>query len=514
MRDEDEKASSVRFGDWKIHLALAMGGLIGLSVIYARTIADLVDVWARQSTYNYSFFVPLITIYLIYDNRERLRDMAPRVDPLGIVWTAFFALIWLVADSADINIGRQIGFIGLLQGVILGVFGRQLFRTYLLPILYLWLCVPMWEFMITPLQQVTLELSYPLVEMAGIPVFVDGLLIEVPSGLYRVAPECSGLNFLLAAAALSVLFGYLMYNGWRKQLSCFLIGMAVAVLANGVRVALIIVYNHYVGDSITIGGDHLTWGWGFFAIIVLVMIGIGSRFADSNEKSSEDGAPGQAAVSAQSKGAMTVVAGLLVLMAAAPSAYSVWLGSQLDKRYAVALALPDSIGGYETTAVESRWAPYFPSADWSGKRAYRGSDGGLELFVAYYALQNPQREMISFGNSFAGEGGEPMASNRKQAASLAGRPIDVIESRIRTGGGTRLIWSWYWVDGRYTASRSLAKMLQAKTNLINGDRRAAAIALSSPVDTDLETVRARMQALLEAAGNLDGILEVSVTEKP
>ena len=70
----------------------------------------------------------------------------------------------------------------------------------------------------------------------------------------------------------------------------------------------------------------------------------------------------------------------------------------------------------------------------------------------------------------------------------------------------RVVWHWYWIDGRYTISELLAKLLQLKAEFLMGERRAAAIAVSAEVTVDPRDTRAMLNGFLDELAPLAPIL--------
>ncbi|RED49866.1 exosortase A [Aestuariispira insulae] len=496
------------FNGAAVLIASALTVLAVLLVLYGSTALAMVTIWSENSTYNYAFLIPLISLYLVFSDRHRLAGTRQRIEPFGILLCAGFGLGWLIADAADVDFGRQLTFIGLLQSGLFTLLGRGVSRQMMFPIMYLWLMPPMWDFLIPYLQLITLELSVPMIRMTGIPLFVNGFLMEVPSGLYRVAPECSGLNFLLAAAALSLLYGYMIYDSYRKRVICFFVSMLVAILANGIRVAVIVGFNHYGGQNIGIGGDHLTWGWGFFALVVLVMIWFGGLFKDPPVKPQDGIGAGILALPLSRTVVVAAMAALGVI--ALPSAYANYLKAQMEGDFHVNIGLPDQIGPAKGYGAPSDWSPQFATAHGTDLRRYELSEGPVDLYVAYYANQAPGREIINYNNTFYDRKLGKIAPDQVREVQVDGDNVKVIESHIASARGSRLVWHWYWTDGVYVERPVVAKLYQAKTTLLNGDRRTAFIALSTPVNDDLQTVRARLQALLSHGALIGPLLEGAI----
>ena len=128
------------------------------------------------SAYNYAFLIVPISAFLVWRKREELSAETPSGSFWGVAITGVFACLWLISDLAEINEGRQMAFVGMLQGILLACFGWRVFKLLLFPILYLWLLVPTGSFLLPPLQEIATQLASSMVRWFGIPVYVEGVL--------------------------------------------------------------------------------------------------------------------------------------------------------------------------------------------------------------------------------------------------------------------------------------------------------------------------------------------------
>ena len=205
---------------------MAAIGVVTLVALFWDTVASAVKLWWGQPTYNYAFLILPISAYLVWRKRDEVRAETPSGSLWGVVTVAIFALLWLVSDVAEINEGRHIAFVGMLLGILLACLGWRIFKILSFPFLYLWLLVPTGTVLLPLLQQIATYISSEIVRWFGIPVYVEGFFIEVPSGRYHIEPGCAGLNFILATVALAPLYAYLLYrslgSGWLRwcSLSC------------------------------------------------------------------------------------------------------------------------------------------------------------------------------------------------------------------------------------------------------------------------------------------------------
>lgn len=112
-----------------------------------------------------------------------------------------------------------------------------------------------------------------LLSLAGYPVGGEGVHIYIGQYQLLVAAACSGLNSLISLTALSLLYIYIRHQAEvRYALLLALLTFPVAVLANLVRVLLLILLTYHVGEAAGQGFLHEFAGLTMFvAALVLIM---------------------------------------------------------------------------------------------------------------------------------------------------------------------------------------------------------------------------------------------------
>lgn len=458
--------------------------LAAVGILFFETFAEMVAAWDRASAYKHCYLIAPISIYLIWDQKDRLAGLMPRAGFWGLPVILIFGLAWLVADIANIEEARQFAVVGILQGVFLTILGWPMYRTLSFPLLFLFLAVPTGGYLLPWMQAVATDITVFGLRSIGIPLFVEGIIITVPTGVYRVAPGCAGLNFLLSGVAFALLYGYLMYKGWVKPVLALAAMVGVVFIANGLRIIGIITIAHYMGEQIDIVDDHYFYGWGFFAIVLLVMMWFGLRYRDDDplEQPSETvkSEPGGLAFI---KPFRVIVSGLAaVAVAAVAPAYAAYTGEKQQAEYTIVIPMPDEFGNWrlqeQPTEAESDWQPALDETD--GFAGWTYSDGTHEVtvYVGYYWRQDKRREVVGVRNQMADEQKWSRLSTSRRTISLAGQTANILSQRLSSRQYRRLVWYWYWVGGEMVTSTMNAKINQVLATLTNSERRAAIITVS------------------------------------
>lgn len=479
------------FYGWSLALAL-----LGLSVLvtfgfYWHSVSSAVALWYGNSAYNHGFLILPISGYLIWDNKDRLKAMAPHPSLIGVGVVFFFSLAWLIARTAGINEGEHFAVVGILQGLVLAVLGGRLFKAMLLPMTYLWLMVPTGSFFQPILQGIAQWISAVMLKLSGVPVFTEGFYIEVPTGTYEIAPGCSGLNFILAGLALSPLFGYMMYSSLKKRLIAIAAMLAIAVIANGIRIYGIIALAEFTDRKIDIVDDHLLYGWGFFAIILLALGWIGSKFADPVDEMEKPAL----ATSPQLASSVLLRGGLIALVVVSLlPLYRLYSVSRVVESSSAAIHLEAT--GALVSASTARWEPHFDEADAQLVRTIEVDGVRAEVFAALYDYQSDGRELITFSNDPTDNENYRRRGSYSRTLTVEGKPTPWRFSLIRSGYDTRLVAYSYFIDGKFVVSNLKAKLYQSKAALLWGRQDAGVIALSVPSGDNPEEAEAELRHLI------------------
>ncbi len=481
---------------WTVTLLLGATGLAVLITLFFDTAAKAVNVWSTSSAYNYSFLIIPVSVWLIWERHRELARMSPRPAPLFLLLMIPFAAAWLASDIADIYEGRQFALMGMIQVFLLSLLGWRIYKFLLFPLSYLWLLVPTGEFLLPWLQQLSADMTTRMIELSGMPVYQEGVIIQVPSGLYRVAPECAGLNFFLSSFALSLVYAQQVYRSWRKRIICIAVALIVAIIANWIRIYAIIMLGDVLENPQEFLLDHGPYGWAFFAAVMLISMGIGYLFRDPLPAPAHAVSPPRSGTAWR----LAIVTTAALLIAAAPRLYAAAINNR-SLPAAIAFELPGKLGPWQRVDSPSDWRPRIPAADIRRQGRYRRGDETVDIVVAAFIRQRPGYEVASNRNRPADNLIWVRNNGGKRMADIAGRPVRIAFERLRSGNRQRLVWTVFWIGGELTASPLKAKLLRIGSQLPGGDARAAIIMLATDM-TDEARANARLADTASSLGAL------------
>ncbi len=442
--------------------------------------------WSHIPTYYYCFLIIPICGYLIWEQRGTLAIQTPSPSATGLAISLFCLALWWAADTMLITELRQLAIVGLLQGVAWSLLGSRLYRSLLFPLALLFLVVPSGTLLLTPLQAATTLLSSKMLALAGVPIYVEGTTLEVPTGNYFVAPGCAGLNFLLAALTLSLLFAHQFFQRRAKKVACVAAAATIAILANSIRVFGIIWLAEASNRHIDIINDHLLYGWLFFSLVILASMALGLRFADAPAEPPPRLAASTSPRESVSLARAFLAVSLTIMTAAlATERYAAATAQPVPSGSKAAVELPEALGGWRKVPADDSWNPDFPHADFCQRVAYRNGGRRVELFLAYYRGQRDGHKATGGENLLARLADGAMIADGTRQTTAGSEPLDVAAYHLSAGGRSHLIWAWYWIAGRQTSDPLIARLLGMPGRLV-GDNRAAAIAVATEERTDKE----------------------------
>jgi exosortase len=163
---------------------------------------------------------------------------------------------------------------------VLAAFGPAVARAAAVPIMFLYFAAPLWNFVLTaPLQDLTTRVAAILAPVLGLPATVHGHLVSFPNGItFEVTPACSGAGFLVQGLAIATLLGELEQARLGRRLRLLGSMVLVALVANWVRVLVIIELGYSSGMRSTLATrDHVAFGYFLFVLILAAYLWVASR---------------------------------------------------------------------------------------------------------------------------------------------------------------------------------------------------------------------------------------------
>ena len=239
---------------------------------------SLGQAWSTAE-YSHGPLIPLISLYLflreLRAEPRRALDQPLRRGP-GLAILAFGLAVAILGNLVRVSDIVTYGLIIWVGGVVLTVFGWAQGRRHQLPVVHLVFMLPLPQFLYwkvsTFLQGVSSELGVWFIKLMGVPVFLEGNIIDLGVMQLQVAEACSGLRYLFPILSFSYLFA-ILYRGpvWHKAL-LLLMAAPLTVFMNSFRIGVIGVIVNAREDTAWVEGfTHFFEGWVIFVACVVIL---------------------------------------------------------------------------------------------------------------------------------------------------------------------------------------------------------------------------------------------------
>ena len=490
---------------WQRACAGLVAGWATILALFWRDTADLADVYWNSSVYEHCLLIIPVIGWMVWQRWPQLGQIAPRPWALGLVWMAGGVAAWVVGYGAEINVGRHFGLIVMLQGLALTLLGPNVIRALTFPFFYSFFLVPVGDQLVGPLQTLTADMSMVFLDWSGIPATLSGIFITTPTGYFRVAEACAGVNFLIATIALGAMVAHICFASWTRRAMFMAACVVVPIIANGIRAWGTMFIAHYQGIEFASGFDHVFYGWFFFAFVLALIIGGAWRFFDrSPHDQFIDARDYQAAYRFGLGLPMALALAIVTTMPAVAIAARSAQGAELPAR----VYLPEVAGWQLEVRPQTRpWWPQFPGASHTVLARYSNAEGAVvDLFAAVYDRQEQGRELLAVDAGAADPSNDWVWSANTEVYNAADGTAK--GERVSAPGPLRRdVATIYRLRGVTTADVATVKWLSLQNRLLGGDQRVVAVLVSAEIG-DKRDSRADVQAFLTALGPVGPMADI------
>ncbi|MEP2102406.1 MAG: exosortase V [Parasphingorhabdus sp.] len=159
--------------------------------------------------------------------------------------------------------------------------GRNAMKLMWFPLFYMLFVFPPPDTLIAlitqPLKILISQAAISFLHMLGYPIGGAGVMIQIGQYQLLVAAACSGLNSLVSLSAISLFYIYIRHQAdWRYAVLLSTMIIPVAIIANFIRVLILILLTYYSGEAAAQGFMHNFAGITMFMIAVLTIFAIDS----------------------------------------------------------------------------------------------------------------------------------------------------------------------------------------------------------------------------------------------
>ncbi|MEQ1592412.1 MAG: exosortase A [Thiobacillaceae bacterium] len=502
---------------WPLAVALSLGLLVVLTGLFWPTFHSMVAVWERSETFTHGFLIFPISAWLIWGRRAQIARLSPQPDKRGLMMLVLAGVAWLLADAGSVNVAAQYAFIAILVAAVWAMLGWVVVQSIFFPLMFLFLAVPVGEFLIPPLMEFTANFTVAALQLTGIPVYREGTFFSIPSGDWSVVEGCSGLRYLIASITLGTLYAYLTYRSWKRRTLFTLAAFIVPVFANGGRAYMIVMIAHLSDMKLALGVDHLIYGWLFFGLVMLLLFWIGSFWREDDDIEPEITSAITSPTLVENQGRPSTnlpkMALLTFFVAALWPTYAWWLNQRtLPEMPSLSIKANQS---WQTGSPFTDWVPHWVGADRQLRSSFSRANENVLLEIDYYATQRQDAELINSQN-FMIRQKHPVWSKVGESlitVNIAGQSRLVRQAQLKSRNSQRLlVWQWNVIDDQRSVNELYAKLALASDRVRLERDDGASILVAAPYEENpsdatkvlADFIQDNEAAILHALGQVSG----------
>jgi exosortase len=276
-----QKIAGVSFGKWGFSWPLAVG-FCALAIPTAYLLGT--QTWSQEEG-AHGPLVLFTAAWLLWRQLPEIRHHAVSGKNwvVGVSLTISLAM-YIIGQAFDFITLSAAGLYGVGVCIFYALFGaREIVRNWFI-FTYLLFAVPpprSWLDTLTfPLKQFVSSAATAILEPFGIPVTHEGVIIYVAQYQYLVEDACSGLNSIIGLLAITLFYVYLTRgSSWRYSIFLAALTIPIAIMANILRIIILILLTLFMGDGVAQGFMHFTAGIIVFVIALALVASLDSLFA-------------------------------------------------------------------------------------------------------------------------------------------------------------------------------------------------------------------------------------------
>ncbi|MDD4051381.1 MAG: exosortase/archaeosortase family protein [candidate division Zixibacteria bacterium] len=261
-----------------------------LVILYAPVIIGLVGEWYHDDNYSHGFLIPLISGYLIWRKRARLKELInPSGDIGGMALVLLGMAMFVLANAAAEYFTLRVSLVITMFGLVWYLLGRKVATATWFEILFLMFMIPLpyvlYYSMTFPMQLLATKVTVKLLNLIGMTAIRQGNIIHLPGYSLEVAEACSGLRSLISLLALGAVYARLTQKGLPRQIILFLSTIPIAVAANIFRVFFTAVGAYTISRELAEDFLHTLSGMMVFVVAFIMLFIFGAILKIGTKKS-------------------------------------------------------------------------------------------------------------------------------------------------------------------------------------------------------------------------------------
>lgn len=469
-----------------------------LVLAFRVAIADLIRIWDTQAEYSFGYLIPFISLFLIWQRKDRLERVAFAGSWAGFGMVLLSLIVMVIGNMSTLGTVTEYALLLAIFGLALSYTGAQAFRVILVPMAVLAFMVPLPNYLLREISQVlqliSSQIGVGVIRLFGISVYLEGNVIDLGAMKLQVVEACSGLRYLFPLMTLGFIAAYFYQEKFWKRAVVFFSTIPVTVLMNSFRIGLIGITVEYWGKSMAEGFLHDFEGWIIFmacTAVIMLEMWLLSRWSTPRRRLQEvfgldlpAPAPDSALRTYRALPRPYMAAIAIVAVTAAVSALMPESAHLRPSRKEFS-QFPLEMGSWKGRAdfIDPVYMPLLQLDDYILADFTDANGQRVNFYVPYYATQVNGNSAHSPRACIPGDGWEiiDFAPRVLRDVSFKGMPIKVNRVVIQKGEHKQLVYYWFQQRGRLVTDEYVVKLFIFWDSMMRHRSDGAMVRLVTPI---------------------------------
>jgi exosortase len=251
--------------------------ILSITVLFVfwQFIQGLPSLWfSPDSAYSHGILVPILAGYIIVHRWEKLKAFGTQRSLLGAILLIPILYVAFVANRTSMQVVLSLMLVSCIGLCIWTLNGLKFALACLPAVLYLLFALPVWTLIIDkftqPMQVISTQMSEQILKVLGYEIYkADSTTLLLSNFEMNVGAPCSGLKLIISLMALMVFFVLIADLKWWANMFLALFIIPLAVITNGVRIAMIGI----VGNSLGADAGHQFHDYsGYISLVICFFV--------------------------------------------------------------------------------------------------------------------------------------------------------------------------------------------------------------------------------------------------
>lgn len=477
-----------------------------LAYVYWDSLGFLFNHWLGSEDYSHGIFVPLISVFLIWQSRHRLLQVPREKSWWGLGIITMGLLLYVVGELSTLFVVMHVSLWTVIVGLVITLLGVRGAKTIAFQLGYLLTAIPLPVFfyasLSSQLQLWSSSLGIGCLQLVGVMAFREGNVIDLGPVQLQVIEACSGIRYLLPLTSLALLCAYLFKDRMWKRVVLVLSSIPISILINGFRIGMIGVLVELYGKGAAEGFYHLFEGWVIFMVsfglLILEMVLLGKLGAAVPRKSfserltwrNQEVDAGREVGLKNPRGNILSPGPAYLCSVALFAPFTLFSATFMDREEippprTAFVDFPMQIDGWrgEPFPLEQQYIDALRFDDYILADYRSNTRDHVNFYAAYYRSQRKGQSAHSPQSCLPGGGWEIASLTHKELPSsrLMRQPVMVNRVVIHKGDRKQIVLYWFKQRDRYLADEYLVKLYLFWDALSRQRTDGALVRLASPV---------------------------------